>query len=414
MKNRFAQRRRKLLEAIKDDSLVVLFAGGEIYKSADETYEFTPNRNFFYLSGIDAPNIIIVLIKRKGEVAEKIFVERPDPVLARWVGEKLSEKEAKEISGIETVDIIDNFNGSIASLLSNYSIDNVCLDLERQEYNMPKTFSQEFAGNILERYPYIKIKNIYDDICRLRVVKDEEEIAFIKKAIDITGEGIENMAKHMRAGMMEYEIEAYFDYTLKKNGVTDTAFKNIISSGKNATVLHYSDNNCKTPDNALILFDVGAQYKYYNGDISRTFPLSSKFTQRQKDVYNVVLETNIAIKEACKAGVSVRELNELSKKILSKGCRQLGLIKDDSELSRYYFHSIGHYLGLDGHDVGDVGDRNFPMAEGTVLTNEPGLYISEEGIGVRIEDDLLVTKSGCEELSHNIIKSVEDIENFLL
>ncbi|HAZ37617.1 MAG TPA: Xaa-Pro aminopeptidase, partial [Clostridiaceae bacterium] len=164
MGNRFIERRRKLLKNIEDNSLVVLFAGREIYKSADETYEFTPNRNFFYLSGIDAPNIIIALMKRKGEVAEEIFVERPDPVLARWVGEKLSAKEAREISGIEIVDIIDNFKGSIASLLSNYSISNVYLDLERQEYNIPKTFSQEFAGNILERYPYIRIKNIYDDI----------------------------------------------------------------------------------------------------------------------------------------------------------------------------------------------------------------------------------------------------------
>lgn len=398
------------MKNVKDDSLVVLFAGREVYKSADELYDFTPNRNFFYLTGIAAPNIIVILSKKKGQVSERVFVERPNPELARWVGEKLSEEEAKEISQIKYTDTIDNFKETIASMLSYYPYENIYLDLERQEYNLPFTFSQEFANKIQSKYPYVKIMNIYNLICNLRMVKDHEEIEAIRKAIRITGDGILNMVKHMKPGMMEYEIEAYFDYTLRKNGVIDKAFKTIAASGINGTVLHYSENNCKTIENSLILFDLGAQYKYYNGDISRTFPISSKFTERQKDIYKVVLETNLAIAEAAKPGISLMDLNELSKKLLSDGCKKLHLIKDDSELSKYYFHSIGHYLGLDCHDV---GDRDISMCEGMVITNEPGLYVPEEGIGIRIEDDLLITSNGCENLSVGIIKSIEDIENML-
>lgn len=410
MENKFIKRRSELMKKIKDDSLVVLFAGREVYKSADETYDFTPNRNFFYLTGIAAPNVIVVLSKKKGQVSEMVFVERRNPELVRWVGEKISEEEAKEISKIGDSDTIDNFKESIASMLSRYSYENLYLDLERQEYNLPSTFSQEFAVKIIRKYPYVKVQNLYDMVCNQRMVKDKEEIKAIREAIHITGEGILNMVNNMKPGMMEYEIEAYFDYTLRKNGITDKAFKTIAASGVNGTVLHYSENNCKANENSLILFDLGAQYKYYNGDISRTFPVSSKFTQRQKDIYNVVLETNLAIAEAAKPGLSLMDLNELSKKLLAKGCKKLHLIKDDSELSKYYFHSIGHYLGLDTHDV---GGRDIPMCEGMVITNEPGLYIPEEGIGIRIEDDLLITSSGCENLSISIIKSVDDIENLL-
>lgn len=180
---------------------------------------------------------------------------------------------------------------------------NVYLDLERQEIRVSITPAQDFAKMINERYPYMKIKNIYYNIAQLRTIKSDEEIELIRKAIGITNEGIKYMVDNMKPGMMEYEIEAYFDFVLKKNGINEKAFETIAAIGKNATILHYSENNCRACDGDLILFDLGAQYKYYNADISRTFPVNGKFTERQKQVYDIVLKAQKAVEEAAKPGL---------------------------------------------------------------------------------------------------------------
>jgi Xaa-Pro aminopeptidase len=210
--------------------------------------------------------------------------------------------------------------------------------------------------------------------------------------------------------MMEYEVEANFDYVLKCFGVTDYAFKTIAASGVNATVLHYSQNNTKTQDGDLILFDLGAQWNYYNADITRTFPLSGKFTERQKEIYNIVLKAMDDTMAVIKPGVPFAKLNETTRASLAEGLKKIGLIKEDSELSKYYFHGVSHYLGLDTHDV---GSRDTELKPGMVLTIEPGLYIEEEKIGIRIEDDVLVTEGGSENLAKDIIRTVEDIEKLM-
>lgn len=406
----FIKNRKKIAKDLEDNSILLVFAGTAPYKSADELYPFTPNRNFYYLTGIDREKIVLLINKIDGNISEKIFVERPDPVMARWIGARMSSEEAKQVSGVENVDYLDKFEETIGSILGRNKIDNIYLDLERQEMGSSITEAQRFAKIINERYPYIEIKNAYYEIGQLRTIKSDEEIELIKKAIDITYEGIKKMLDNMKPGMMEYEIEAYFEFVLKKNGINERAFQTILASGENATVLHYSENNCKACDGDLILFDLGAQYKYYNADISRTFPVNGKFTERQKQVYNVVLKALNAVEEAAKPGVPYKELNEITKKILTEGCKQLGLIKEDKEITKYYFHGVSHYLGLDGHDIGIYETELKP---GMVITNEPGLYIEEEGIGIRIEDDLLITEDGCVNLSKDIIKTVEEIEAYM-
>lgn len=398
------------MDKIEDNSMVVLFGGRAPYKSADETYPFTPNRNFYYLTGIDRENIILLMTKRNNKIEEVLFIEESDPVMARWVGERMNAEEAEECSGIKNIDYIKNFNEGFASFISRFNYDKLYLDLERQEWGIQFTEAQNFASETRLKYPHIVIKNIYSDICDLRTIKSKEEVDEIRKAISITKMGIEEMMKNAEPKMMEYEIEAYFDHVLTSKGVKDKAFKTIAAAGKNGTILHYSDNNGKCMENDLILFDLGAQWNYYNGDISRTFPVSGKFTERQKQVYNVVLKANEEIIKAVKPGMPFSELNEIAKKVLAEGCKELGLIKEDSELSKYYFHGVSHYLGLDTHDV---GDRAAMLEAGMVFTNEPGLYIPEEGIGIRIEDDILVTECGCENLSKDIIKTVEEIEEFM-
>ena len=409
-KNFFATNRQKLGDVISNNSIAIFFAGQAPYKSADETYPFTPNRNFYYLTGIDEEKVIMVMVNINGEVSEMLFIQENDPVMAKWVGETISEVEAKEVSDIEDIRLLKDFESTIAGYFDRFSMNNVFLDLERQEFNIPRTPSQNFAGEIMQRYPYIKVKNIYHDIALLRTIKREEEIELIKKAIDITYDGIKEIWSNAKSGMKEYEIEAYFNYILKKNGVKDFAFPTIAATGKNATILHYVDNNTTTEDGELMLLDLGAQYKYYNGDISRTFPINGKFTERQKEVYNIVLEANETVMKAVKPGVTTGELQDITKRVLAEGCKRIGLIKEDSELNKYYYHGVAHPLGLDTHDV---GPRNVELKPGMIITDEPGLYIEEEGIGVRIEDDILVTEDGYINLSAHIIKSVEDIEAFM-
>lgn len=406
----FETNRQNLLKLMDDNSIAVLFAGRAPYRSADEIYEFSPNRNFYYMTGITRENIILVLTKRNNMQKSILYIEKPDPVMARWVGEKMPYTEAQDLSGIHTICYTDSFYSDLANMIGRYEYKNIYLDLERAEWDIPLSTSQSFAKMIKEKYPSINIIDSYHKISELRMIKTEDEIINTKKAIQITKQGIEKMMKNAKPGMKEQEIEAYFDFVLTSHGVKEKAFKTIAASGQNGTVLHYSQNNCVAHDGDLILFDLGATYGYYNADISRTFPVNGRFTPRQKQIYDIVLKTNLAVIDALKPGVSNRQINVLANNILSDGLKKLGLIKEESELSKYYFHSVDHYLGLDTHDVGNY---DIPFEPGTVITDEPGLYIPEEGIGVRIEDDLLVTESGCEVLSKDIIKTTEEIEDFM-
>jgi Xaa-Pro aminopeptidase len=406
----FARNRNNILESIKDNSILILFAGEAPQKSADEAYDFTPNRNFYYLTGIDRQQIILMITKINGKVSQTLFIEKADPVLEKWIGKRMTVEEAKAASGIETIQFLEDFQSSVHRLMLTYDIQYLYLDLERRSWGSVGTEANVFANKFTGKYPQLNVKNIYHDICSLRLIKTEEELAEIKKAINITHDGIKSLMNNAKPGMMEYELEASFDYVLKCSGVTDYAFKTIAASGVNATVLHYSQNNTKTEEGDLILFDLGAQWNYYNADISRTFPMNGKFTERQKEIYNIVLKAMDDTMAVIKPGVPFAKLNETTRASLAEGLKKIGLIKEDSELSKYYFHGVSHYLGLDTHDV---GSRELELKPGMVLTIEPGLYIEEEKIGIRIEDDVVVTEDGYENLAKDIIKTAEDIERFM-
>lgn len=401
--------RQKLMQDIEDNSAVIMFAGEAPHMSADASYDFVPNRNFLYLTGIDKEQVILIMTKHNGKVEETLFIEKSDPIMAKWVGERISKEEAIEISGVEKIQFLDSFDGFVNMLgFGNY--ENLYLDLERRSWTSLQSIPQLFAKNIAEKYPSFRIKNIYNDIRDMRMIKSDGELDCIKKAVDITYEGIKTMMLNAKPGMVEYELEAYFDFELKRRGVKKHAFHTIAASGVNGTVLHYVDNNSKIGDDDLILFDLGAQYNYYCGDISRTFPVTGKFTERQRAVYNVVLKALTETTKAVKPGIPFSKLNEVCKNVLIEGCKSLGLIKEDSEISKYYYHGVSHFLGLDTHDV---GARDVDLKPGMVLTVEPGLYIEEEKIGIRIEDNVVVTEMGYEVLSKDIIRTAEEIEEFM-
>ncbi len=406
----FYNNRRKLLNRIKENAIVVLFSGAAPKKSADEKYKYTPNRNFFYLTGIDEENIALVLTKINGEYDEKLFIKKPNLQMEKWVGRSIREEEAKERSGVYSISYVEELENTLHNYISAKDITLVYMDLEKDSFNSNKSYSEVFAETLRDRYPQIIIRNAYNMIADLRLIKSTEEIEEIKKAIDVTVLGIRELMKHARAGMKEYELEAYFDFICKSSGVKDFAFKTIAASGVNGTILHYEKNDSIIEEDSLILFDLGAQYNYYNADITRTFPVSGRFTDRQKEVYNAVLRVNEKVIEAIKPGVSYLELNDQAKEWIAEECIELGLIKDKAEVTKYYWHSIGHSLGLDTHDV---GGRDIKFQEGMVWTVEPGIYIEEEKIGIRIEDDILVTSDGAFNLTSGIVKTVEEIEAFM-
>ena len=247
-------------------------------------------------------------------------------------------------------------------------------------------------------------------VAKWRLEKSVEEVNEIKKAISITAKGIEAILKNIKPGLFEYQVESYFDQQIKYHGASGVAFKTIAASGVNGCILHYHTNNTEINDNELVLFDLGAEWNLYKSDITRTIPANSKFTERQKLIYNIVLNGQKLVFENIKPGITTRELNQILIDYYKVELKKIGLIKEDDEVKKYYFHGVSHHLGLDTHDV-NLG--NVPLTPGCVITVEPGLYILEEKIGIRIEDDALVTQDGCINLSKEIIKEVDDIESFM-
>lgn len=410
-KDFFVHNRENLYEKLEDQSILVLFAGKAPQKSADEAYKFVPNRNFYYVTGVNEPNNIFLAVKIDNKVEEYLFIVKSDPVLEKWVGKTISVEEAKDLSGVENIQFTEQFESFFARTVSSLQTANVYVDLERSELDTLTTKSQQFVKQLQTNYPFLQVKNVYPVICDLRLYKKPEEIEKIKQAIEITKKGIYNLMSNAEPGMKEYQLEAHFDFVLKTEGVKDFAFPTIVASGQNGTVLHYDKNDAVAEDGSLVLLDLGAQHDYYSADISFTFPVNGKFTERQKTFYNIVLRALRETTDLIKPGVPFTKLNEHTKKVLAEECMKLGLIKEESEISKYYYHGVSHSLGLDTHDVGNYRDK--VLEPGMVLTVEPGLYIEEEGIGIRIEDDVLVTEDGNENLSKDIIRSIEDIEAFM-
>ena len=411
------KRRLNYALRIKSHSISLFFSGRAPQKSADQNYAFSVNRNFFYLSGITQQNVVLMIAKGEKEVDTYLFIEPVDPVKALWDGASLSFEEAAKIVGIDPkfVKDISTLHQYANQLLSTSrralygQIETFYLDLERQSDTSSPSLASQFATYLQQMYPYLKLETNQMILAELRMVKDITEIETVKKAIQITEKGLSRIMSHLRPGVSEYQMQAEYNYVLNYH-LTQPAFDTIAASGVNATILHYVENQDEVGDSDLILLDLGVELDYYNSDITRVFPVSGTFTDRQKAIYEVVLEANKKTIAWLKAGVTLKEFNDFGKQVLIDGAKRLGLIKEDDEIGTYYYHSLGHYLGLDVHDGGNY---SLPIPEGALITVEPGLYIKEEKIGIRIEDDVIVTKDGCINLSESIIKEVVDIEKFM-
>ncbi len=402
-----AEKRKKVLEQMKENTLCVLTAGPYVKATSDESYPFCVNRNFYYLTGIDEADVILVLYKADVN-REVLYIKKADLQKEKWVGKTISYEEAKEASGIEEIRYMEDLENDLAAFCQTVNPDTVYIDDEDDPII-------HFGQDIVDRYDFfdeVDLENVYPVIARLRAVKTPEEIQKMREAISITNKGIKNMLDNFKPGLYECELEAYYDFVLKSNMVS-TSFKTIAAGAERATVLHYSQNNQKVNDGEMVLFDLGVAVDRYCSDISRTFPINGKFSEKQRLVYDIVLRTQKKVQNACKPGVTLKDLQQVTVDAYKEELKNIGLIKEGTaqEVYNYYWHSISHSLGLDTHDVG-LG-KDVVLEPGMVITNEPGLYIEEWGIGVRIEDDLLVTEEGCENLSAEIIKEADEIEAYL-
>lgn len=407
----FIDNRRKLAARLEEGSAAVLFAGKAPLKRGDEYYPFSPDRNFYYVTGVERENCVFLMAKVAGGLQETLFIPRDNGILAKWVGANMTAEEAEEISGMTDIRPIDAFADDFAQMVFRNNITKIYLDLEHREWDDVLTPALRFAKELREKYPAMAVGDLYPIFGDLRLIKEPYELEKMRKAMDITRMGVEAMMANARPGMMEYEIEAHFDFTLMQHGAREKAFQTIAAAGERGTILHYTKNNGKTKDGDLLLVDCGAQVDWYNGDISRTFPVNGKFTERQKLVYNIVLEGQQKVIDAIRPGQPFSRLNEILKEHYLEALKEIGLVKTMADVAKYYYHGVSHYLGAETHDIGRYTER--VLQPGMVLTVEPGLYIEEWGIGIRIEDDALVTEDGCEIMTKDMIKTVEEIEAFM-
>lgn len=401
---------KQLFSSMDHQSIAYVFSGNAIIKTADQQYPFQVNKNFFYLTGLDLHQSILVLIKHKKEDVI-LFAPIRSKEKEKWEGILPSFDAIKGITGIQNIQdrvTFDAFHASMFTTLRSSlygEIKNIYLDVSQTDRHCQDVVN--FSNQLKSNYPEITIQSSSHALKQMRTLKDIEEIQQIKEAIKITHDGLKGLVKSLKETKKEHLLHAAFLYELNKQHSKE-AFDTIIASGKHATILHYIDNNDDIPNNALVLCDLGAQFKQYNADITRTYPASGKFTERQKTLYQLVLDVNQEMIAWIEPGKSFAEFKALGKEKLAEKALNIGLISKKEDISKYYYHGLGHHLGLDVHDPCDY---DMPLKEGMVLTVEPGIYIEEEGIGIRIEDDILVTKNGYENLSKAIPKTIHDIEN---
>ncbi len=395
------KRRKKIFKQLKEKEAVVIFANAK----PNYPRNFLQDKNFVYLTGLNLPNAIYFFGKQNDKQIEMLFIERNIPEMVVWEGAKMDKEEVTKISGIEQISYLDEFEQKIGFNIA--SLFKIFVNIGFNNLDKPQTKPQIFVNKAKEHFPHLAAMDLTKLMIPLRSIKSKWEIAQLQTAIDVTGDSISEIYQTAKAGMMEYELEAILRFHTTKNGLHHLGFSPIIASGKNAATLHYEENNAKIGKNDLVLLDVGVACNNYSADISRTFPISGKFTKRQKEVYSEVLNINKKIIKMVKPGIGMKELNEKTVELIQKSLIKLKLIKDKKDYQKYYMHSVGHHLGLDTHDV---GARDSVLEVGSVITIEPGIYIAEEDIGVRIEDDILVTKNGHKNLSENIPKEIEELE----
>ena len=411
----YSNNRKRFLEQLEGNCVAFFHSGVAPVKSNDQDmHPFSVNRNFYYLTGIDEQNVWLVLSKNANGTTETLFIAQPDEFLIKWNGEMITPQQASERSGIPVSSV--RFHQDMDRLVAGMVWGGRTFDggvkayfsFDRLSLNAAATPSEELARRLKEKYPALEVCNGAPMVYHLRTIKTAEEIALIRRAGDVTIQALERMMRTAKPGEYEYQWQADYEHFVARNGMRN-AFTTIAASGRNATMLHYHDNNCITKSGDLLLLDLGAECGYYSSDVSRTIPIGGKFTDRQKELFTIVRDAMDLSKDKMRPGVALREAQQAVLEFYKKALRTAKLITEDSQVSKYYYHGVSHSLGLDTHDPCD----RTVYEPGMVLTNEPGLYVAEEGIGIRLENDILVTEGAPEDLIGDRLLNIDYIENLM-
>ncbi len=420
-KKLFIDNRERLRSNLTPNSVAIVHSNDILPTNADGVMPFRQNNNLYYLTGADQEESILLIAPDfpDEKLREILFLRKTDENIAIWEGHKLTQEEAKEISGIETIMWKDQFEQMLYMVLA----ESETIYLDTNEHiragTETETRSDRFVKWCKGRYPLYQYKRLAPLLLEQRIIKSDLEIKALQHACDITEKGFRRILENISPGVWEYEIEAEYIHEFVRNRSRGFAYDPIIASGANACVLHYITNNEQCKDGDLLLMDVGAEYANYNADMTRTIPVNGRFTQRQRAVYDAVLHVKTKATELLRPGTTIKEYHEEVGRIMEGELVSLGLLdKHDVEKQdpknplyrKYFMHGTSHYLGLDVHDVGSFYK---PIEEGMVFTVEPGIYIREEGIGIRLEDNIVVTKDGHINLMKNIPLHAEEIEDLM-
>jgi Xaa-Pro aminopeptidase len=420
-KDLFVHNRKNLSSLLKPNSLAIFNSNDVMPTNADGTMPFRQNNDIFYLSGIDQEESILVVFPDfpDEKFREVLFVTETNPHIAVWEGHKYTKEEAYHTSGIRTVFWLSQFEQTLSTLMGQ--AENVYLNSNEHLRNASQTQTrdQRFTKWVQEKFPLHKYERSAPLMQQLRPVKSRQEIDLLQKACDITEQGFRRVLNFVKPGVMEYEIEAEFIHEFVRSRSRGFGYTPIIASGANACVLHYIENNEECRDGELILFDVGAEYANYNADMSRTIPVNGRFTKRQKEVYNAVLHVQREAFKLLRPGNTLPEYHKQVGELMTEQLIKLGLLdKTDVKnqnpempaYKKYFMHGTSHHIGLDVHDIGNVFRK---MDTGMVFTVEPGIYIQEENIGIRLENDVVITEEGIFDLMRNIPIEADEIEELM-
>ena len=417
----FIKNRERFIKEMKPGSIAIFVSNDEVPVNGDALYPFKQNSDLFWLSGIVQEDSIVILFPGNPDpkFREVLVLIRPNELKEKWDGKRLRIQEAQKISGIKSIVWLDSLDGLLQPWI--HLADTIYLDTNENDRkaSLLRTRDYRYADELKVRYPLHKFERAAKIMKELRGIKTALEIEVLQRAIDITDGTFRRLLKFIKPGVMEYEIEAEIWHSFLSQRATGPAYGSIIASGDRARTLHYVSNDQECKDGELILMDFGAEYGGYNADLTRTVPVNGKFTRRQKTVYNACLHLHDFAKSLLKPGITIMDYTERVGEEATQLFLKIGLLKksdvknedpEDRAYRKYLYHGISHHLGIDVHDL---GTRTEPIKAGMVFTVEPGIYIEQEQMGVRIENNVWITRSGNKDLMKNIPITVEEIESLM-
>ncbi|MDB3994686.1 Xaa-Pro aminopeptidase [Gammaproteobacteria bacterium] len=425
----FSERRDLLADKVLEDSAIIVSAASVKSRISDTEYSYRQDSNFYYLSGYEEPESLILIRPNQDKERFVIFCRDRDPLREQWDGFRTGQEGVIQDYGADAAYSINSIDEIMPKLLEGakniyFSMSAPC-GVDAKISSWVEDIRKNTRSGAEPPQNLLSLDSILHE---MRLIKESDEMDLMKKAANITTEAHIRAMQSVRPGMYEYQLEAEYLYAFNKNGARSPAYNSIVGGGNNSCILHYVENNAELKDGDLVLVDAGCEYQYYASDVTRTFPVNGKFSPEQREIYSIVLEAHKQSMEQAKPGNKWNLMHEKSVEVIVEGLLSIGLLQgsrdeiiDKGEYSKFYMHRIGHWLGMDVHDVGSYkqdGDWR-PLEEGMVMTVEPGIYILDsmegvddkwKGIGVRIEDDIAITESGLEILTPDVPRTIEEVE----